>query len=159
VTERESVPAGSAIAPSGVVPRPARSRLRPEQLVAVAAGGALGGGLRYELVMGFPAPAGRIPWITLAINISGAFVLGVLLTLVLERWPPTRYVRLFLAIGFLGAYTTFSTFALESDLLLKDGRVGAAILYDVLSLVAGLVAAFLGIFAARTWPAIGRTTR
>jgi CrcB protein len=128
-------------------------------LAAVATGGALGGGLRYELVTAFPPVAGRIPWITFAINLSGAFVLGVLLTFVLERWPPTRYVRPFLAIGFLGAYTTFSTFAVESDLLVKDGRVGMAVVYDVLSLAAGLAAAFLGIVAARARPTTGRSTR
>ena len=139
--------------------RRARVRLRPAVLAAVATGGMLGGGLRYELVTAFPVVAGRVPWITFAINVSGAFVLGVLLTLVLERWPPTRYVRPFAAIGFLGAYTTFSTFAVESDLLVKDGHVSITVIYDALSLVAGLAACFLGIVAARARPAIGRRTR
>ena len=138
-------------------PSPARARLRPAILVAVGAGGALGAPLRYELSRAFPVAAGQVPWITFAVNISGAFVLGVLLTFVLERWPPTRYVRPFLAIGFLGAYTTFSTFAVESDLLVKDGHVGIAALYTGLSLVAGTVAAFLGIVGGRAWPGLGRS--
>jgi CrcB protein len=96
--------------------------------------------------------AGRIPWTTLAINVSGAFVLGVLLTFVLERWPPTQYVRPFGAIGVLGAFTTFSTFAVESDVLIKDGHVGTAVAYDVMSLALGLVAAYLGIAFGRAWP-------
>ena len=137
-------------------PRPTRVRPRPAVLAAVGAGGALGAPLRYGLNTAFPVVAGQIPWITFAINVSGAFVLGVLLIFVLERWPPTRYVRPFLAIGFLGAYTTFSTFAVESDLLVKDGHVGIAILYGGLSLIAGILAAFLGIVAARAWPGIGR---
>jgi CrcB protein len=100
-----------------------------------------------------------MPWATLAVNLSGSFAIGVLLTFVLERWPPTRYVRPFAAIGCLGAFTTFSTFAVESDLLIKEGRVGIAIGYGVASVAGGLVAAYLGIVVGRAWPAIGRSTR
>jgi CrcB protein len=80
-------------------------------------------------------------------------VLGLLLTFVIERWPPTRYVRPFAAIGFLGAYTTFSTYMVETDLLVKDGNAAVALTYVVASLLAGLVAVYLGIVIGRLWPA------
>jgi len=106
--------------------------------------------------------AGRIPWTTFGINVSGAFVLGVLLTMllerrVLERWPLVPFVRPFGAIGVLGAFTTFSTFAVESDVLIKDGHVGTAIAYDVMSLVMGIGAAFLGIAVGRACPGVRGT--
>jgi fluoride exporter len=94
-----------------------------------------------------------MPWTTLAINVSGSFAVGLLLVFVLERWPPTRYARPFLAIGFLGAFTTFSTLAVESDLLVRDGSIGTATAYVVLSLVAGLVAAYAGMVLGRALPA------
>ena len=81
-------------------------------------------------------------------NITGSFVLGVLLTLVIERWPPTQYVRPFAAIGFLGSYTTFSTWMVEADVLVKDGYAGIAAVYVVASLVVGL-AVSAGILVAR----------
>ena len=132
-------------------------------LGAVAVGGSLGATGRYALGEAFPVQAGRIPWTTLAINVSGAFVLGMLLIVlverrVLERWALTQYVRSFGAIGVLGAFTTFSTFAVESDLLIKDGHAGTAIAYDLLSLTLGLGAAYLGIVVGRLWPGIRRRT-
>jgi CrcB protein len=136
-------------------PRPVH-RLHPSVLLAIAIGGALGGGARYELGLMFAAPGSGVPWTTLAINISGSFVLGVLLTFVLERWPPTRYVRPLLAIGFLGSFTTFSTFAVESDLLVRGANVGSVVVYDLLSLVCGLIAAFAGIVLGRAWPGATR---
>lgn len=121
-------------------------------LAAVAAGGALGASLRHWLSDVFPVHAGRFPWATFGINASGSFVLGVLLTLVVERWPPTRYVRPFLAIGVVGAYTTFSTFVVEADLLVRDGHVATAAVYVITSLVVGLVALFAGVTSGRAWP-------
>jgi CrcB protein len=142
--------------PVGLVGRGRRRNLHPWLLVTIALGGALGTALRYELTRAFATETDGVPWTTFAINVSGSFALGVLLTFVLERWPPTRHVRPFLAIGFLGAYTTFSTFAVESDLLVKRGHVGVAVVYDLVSLVVGVGAAYLGIVAGRAWPGIGR---
>lgn len=136
-----------------------RRHLRPGVLVAVALGGAVGGPARYELSRHFRTAAGVFPWTTFTVNVSGSFVLGVLLTLVLERWPPTRYVRPFLAIGMLGAYTTFSTYSVEADLLFKDGAVVLGIVYVVGSLLTGLTAVYLGIVTARLWPSLRRSTR
>lgn len=123
---------------------------------AVAVGGALGAPARYELALALPTSADRFPWTTFWINISGSFALGMLLTVVLERWPPTRYVRPFVAIGFLGAYTTFSTYAVETMLLGKRGHAPLGALYLLGSALAGLAAVYLGIVAGRAWPAVRR---
>ena len=121
-------------------------------LAAIAAGGALGAPARYGVAQLIPVEPGHFPWATFWTNVSGSFALGVILILLLERFPPSRYLRPFIATGFLGAYTTYSTFAVETDLLLKDGDVGTAVAYMAASLTAGFTAVWLGI-------AIGRTMR
>jgi CrcB protein len=124
-------------------------RARLDVLAAIAVGGALGAPARYGVAQLVPVDAGGFPWATFWTNVSGCFALGVGLILLLERFPPSRYVRPFLATGFLGAYTTYSTFAVETDLLLKDGHVGTALVYVAASLAAGFTAVWLGIAAAR----------
>lgn len=131
---------------------PRLSRARPAILLAIALGGAFGSPTRYAIGRLVPAGAGGFPWATFLINVTGSLVLGALLTLIVERWPPTRYVRPFAAIGFLGAYTTFSTFMVETDLLVKDGHVAVALAYTAGSLAVGLLAAYVGIVSIRILP-------
>jgi CrcB protein len=144
----------AAVDPDLLVPRRDRPtrQARPAVLVAIAAGGALGSPARYAVSRIVPTATNGFPWSTFVINVSGSLVLGALLILVIERWPPTRYVRPFAAIGFLGAYTTFSTFMVEADVLTKDGHGDGAALYVAASLVTGLVAVYAGIVVARWWP-------
>jgi CrcB protein len=118
-------------------------------VAVIAAGGFLGGPTRYLLGQAFPTAAHTFPTTTFVINVSGSFVLAVLLVCVIEVWPPTRYVRPFGAVGFLGAYTTFSTWMVDSDRLMAAGRYGFAALDIFGSLLAGLAATALGIFLAR----------
>jgi CrcB protein len=118
-------------------------------LLAIAAGGALGAPARYELGLAWKPPADGVPWATFTANVSGCLVLGVLLVLVLERWPPTRYVRPFAATGFVGAYTTWSSFVVEISVLAKDGHAGTAAAYAAASLAAGLVATVAGMRLGR----------
>jgi CrcB protein len=137
---------------SRAVPRdPRRSARLPHwgQIVAVALGGAVGAPLRYQLGVWFPVHPGRFPLTTLCENVSGAFVLGILLTLIIERIRPARYLRAFACTGVLGAYTTFSTFALEVTTLTKDGHAATAVAYVLASLGLGLVAAVAGVACAR----------
>ena len=141
--------------------RPPRARARhadPTILVTIALGGTLGTLCRYWVSRVIHVAPDTFPWATFTVNVSGSFVLGLLLTLVIERWPPSRYVRPFFAIGFLGAYTTFSTFMVETDLLVKNGAGDIAALYVVGSLAAGLVAVYLGIVTGRLWPRRRRLT-
>jgi CrcB protein len=91
------------------------------RLMAVMVGGAAGALARWAIELAVPSVGGS-PLATLVINVSGAFALGLLGVLLLERLPPTRYLRPLLGIEFLGAYTTFSTMAMEGVRLLDDGR-------------------------------------
>jgi CrcB protein len=132
-----------------------RLAARPLVWVAISIGGVLGTLARYGVSRAVHVAPGTFPWSTFAVNVTGSFVLGVLLTLVVERWPPTQYVRPFAAIGFLGSYTTFSTWMVEADVLIKDGYAGIAIAYVAASLVVGLAAVGAGILVARPRRASG----
>jgi CrcB protein len=126
----------------------------PVAIVLVAAGGVLGTACRYELELLAPAATGRFPLTTFAINVSGSLVLGWLVTLLTRRWerrPAAAAARPLVTTGFLGAFTTWSTYLVEVALLAKDGATGLAGAYLVASLVAGLVAATLGVGLAGRW--------
>ena len=123
--------------------------IRPGILLAIALGGMLGTPARYAVGRVVHVSPDSFPWSTFVVNISGSLVLGILLTLIIERWPPSRYLRPFAAIGFLGAYTTFSTYMVETDLLLKDGQAGVALAYVLGSLFIGLAAVYVGIVIGR----------
>ena len=92
---------------------------------------------------------GGIPWATLSVNVIGSFVLGVVVTLVTERWPRDRFLRPLVAVGFCGGFTTFSTFAVEIDQRVRHGHTGIALAYLAASLLAGIGAALAGITLAR----------
>jgi CrcB protein len=136
--------------------RPLRhhSRFQADVLAVIAAGGMLGASARYGVERVIPTPTDQFPWATFWTNIVGSFLLGVLLTALLERYPPTRLVRPFLATGILGAFTTMSTYQVETALLIKDDRALTGVTYGVGSVIAGLVLAYAGITAGRF---VGRT--
>ncbi|MDQ6617340.1 MAG: fluoride efflux transporter CrcB [Actinomycetota bacterium] len=121
-------------------------------LAAIALGGALGAPARYGVAQMIHVATDGFPWATFSTNISGSFALGLVLALILQRFPPTRYLRPFFATGFLGAYTTYSTFAVETNLLIKDGHAAVGLAYAAASLLAGFVAVWAGIWVARTVP-------
>jgi CrcB protein len=119
-------------------------------LIGIAVAGAAGALVRYGLggwiANRYP---GSFPIETLVINVSGSLVLGFLFVLLTERFLPHPALRISLTVGFLGAYTTFSTFSLETFRLIEDGAVGLAALNVVASIIAGLVAVYLGVVAGR----------
>jgi CrcB protein len=120
---------------------------RPSLLLAVFAGGCAGGLARYLLTRALPG--GPFPWATLGINLSGAFLLALLLVLVLEVLAPSTYVRPLLGTGFCGAWTTFSGIVVPADELLRDGRAATAVAYLAASSVGGLAAGFVGLALGR----------
>lgn len=124
-------------------------RTEPGVLGAIAAGGALGAPARYGIAQLVFISPGTFPWATFWTNISGSFALGFVLGLLLRRSPPSRYLRPFVATGFLGAYTTYSTFAVETDLLVRNGHVAIAAAYVGASLVAGVAFVWAGLVLAR----------
>jgi len=118
--------------------------------LAVAGGGAAGAMLRYYLGGSILSRiAAPFPTATFVINITGSFIIGFFLTLINERIPINPNVRLAVAVGFVGAYTTFSTFEYETARLIEERDFIIGLLYIALSLVLGFAAVTGGIVAAR----------
>ena len=117
-------------------------------VLCVAAGGALGSALRYLLAKWIGQPDG-LPIGIFAVNVVGALLLGLLATLLLDRFEVSPNLRLALTVGLLGGFTTFSTLSVDSLNLLNDGRWPWALANLVVSAVAGLAAAWLGQQLAR----------
>jgi len=138
--------------------RPGRTvrRAQPDVLAAIAIGGMLGAAARFRLAEALPTEPGRFPWATFWTNVSGSFVLGFGLILLLERFPPTRLVRPFFATGILGAYTTMSTFLVETAVFVKDGHVATGVVYAAASAAVGIALAYAGIAAGRLASALPR---
>jgi CrcB protein len=112
----------------------------PRELAAIFAGGCVGALARAGLVEAFPARPGHWPWITLFVNLAGTLALGLFITRLQERLPPSKYRRPLLGTGFCGALTTFSTLQLELVRMLEADRYGVAVAYAAVSLAAGYLA-------------------
>ena len=124
-------------------------------LVAVFVGGGLGSMLRYLVTFAVTQRFGPgLPWATFFINISGSFAIGIVSELYVTRtFGMSSEMRTFFAVGVLGGYTTFSTFALEALNLAREGAVVVAIFYALASVLLGVAAALLGIALVRALPA------
>lgn len=119
------------------------------QLLLVALGGALGAVIRFLLGTWISRFAGPdFPWGTFAINVSGAFLIGIVLGLG-NNGVLSANARLFLAVGVLGGYTTFSTFSYETLSLVQDGTMGLALLNVLGQLLLALGAVYLGVVVSR----------
>ena len=132
--------------------RPERSRRairRAPVLGAIAAGGVVGAEARYAAAVLMGGGPDDFPWSTLLVNASGCVLIGVLMVLVTEVTEPHRLVRPFLAVGFLGGFTTFSTFGLDVQSLLLAGRPAAATAYLVATVSATPGGTWLGITTIR----------
>ncbi len=116
----------------------------------VAIGGMLGAMSRYGLAGWISdATQGRFPYGTLAVNVIGSMVIGFFLTLALERFSWSPETRIFFTTGFLGAFTTFSTFSYETVELLREGVYGLAAANVAANLIGCLAATFVGIMLAK----------
>lgn len=145
--------------PPAPLPAPRPAHHRAGLALLVAAGGAVGSLGRYGLAQALPPQHGW-PVGTLTANLTGAFLLGVLLEVLGRRGaetPRVQRVRLALGTGVLGGYTTFSSLALEVERLLAAGAVGTALGYAAVSLVAGTLCAAAGVAAVAA--AAGRGPR
>lgn len=126
--------------------RPVRPARPSDALVAI--GGVAGAAAREAVNQVLPTPAHGFPWSTLAVNVTGAFLLGMLIEAVARAGGEggrLGRLRLLAGTGFMGAFTTYSTLAVEVDQLGSHRRVGLAVLYLTVSVVGGLAAAAAGI--------------
>jgi CrcB protein len=127
-------------------------------VIVISVGGILGVNARYwlgVLINRWTGP--QFPWATLMINVTGSFAIG-LLTVSLAHWLPHPYARLLVTVGFLGGYTNFSSFSLESLTLWERGEHGLCAAYMAASVAGGFAAVVLGTALGRglTQPAVGR---
>lgn len=116
--------------------------------LAVGAGGFIGAVLRY--LIGLIPLKTEFPFKTLLVNLIGCFAIGIIAGLAENKLADKTELVLFLKVGVCGGFTTFSSFALETDELIGGGRYPAAVLYALLSVIIGLAAAFLGQAAVKT---------
>jgi CrcB protein len=118
-------------------------------LAVIGAGGVAGAEARYGIDVAMPRSAGRFPWATLIVNVSGCLVIGMLMVLLLELTSPHRLARPFLGVGILGGYTTFSTFAVEAEQLVQAHRAGMALLYVTATAIGCMLAVWFGTMLAQ----------
>lgn len=120
------------------------------QLLTIAGGGALGAVLRFGMSSYVYRLLGRdFPYGTLAVNVVGSLFMGILFILFVERGLVSAEWRSAIIIGFLGAFTTFSTFSIETLMLVESGELSRAALNVVLSVTLCLVATWLGLVMGR----------
>jgi CrcB protein len=139
--------------------RPPRwPRLRADVMLVIFVGGCLGGWARYGITSAWPTRTGRFPWATLSVNVAGAFILTIVIVAAADI-VSSRYLRPLLGTGFCGAFTTFSSIVVTSDLLFAHHHPGTAVAYLAASIVAGLAAASLGLVLGRAVAANRRRAR
>jgi CrcB protein len=117
----------------------------------VAFGGTFGTLSRYGVAQ-VVQPDTQFPLATFLVNLTGSFVLGALLATLIVRGDDSghrRTLRLLLGTGFLGGYTTYSAFAVETDTLLRTDHAALGLVYAIITVISGMLAAFAGIIAAR----------
>jgi len=120
-----------------------------QHLLLIALGGSLGALARYGLSRWIQVNLNDIfPWGTLAVNLSGSFLIGLFFEL-FERSVIPADLRSLITIGFLGAYTTFSTYSLESVNLLREGEIRLFVTNILLSTILGLLLVAAGLYASR----------
>ncbi|WP_394165342.1 fluoride efflux transporter CrcB [Neptunomonas phycophila] len=118
-------------------------------LLAVGFGGALGAVSRYWLAGMLNSKADKLPLGTLSCNVIGSLLMGILFVLIMEKAKLSPELRPMLMVGFLGAFTTFSSFSLETVALLQEGHTMSALIYVLLSVILCIIALSVGIWFTR----------
>lgn len=122
-----------------------------QNILLVALGGALGTSARHlvnGLALRIAGPA--FPWGTMAINITGSLAMGIFIELLARRFNASNELRLFVATGILGGFTTFSAFSLDFAVLWERGPIAPAVAYALVSVVGSILALFLGLWLVRS---------
>ena len=120
-------------------------------LILVAVGGAIGASLRHLVNLASLRLAGPgFPWGTMAVNVAGSFAMGVFVELLARRLNASNELRLFIATGVLGGFTTFSAFSLDFAVLWERGVALSALAYAITSVIGSILALFLGLWLARS---------
>ena len=118
----------------------------------IGAAGFLGAVTRYRVDRWITyRMKGSFPWGTLLVNLTGCFILGLLISVLAERMAPNPDLRAALTVGFVGAYTTFSALAYQTLTLSENGSIDLAILYVLASLVPGVAAVWLGTLLGKSF--------
>lgn len=121
-----------------------------QKFILIGIGGVLGAISRYLIKeINFSIYGWDMPLNTLIVNVTGSFMLALILTTAFEVWKFDLGLRLGIVTGFLGAYTTFSTLCREAAVLMKDGHYFSSLSYITVSTILGLAAVYLGIILAR----------
>lgn len=119
-------------------------------LFLVAAGGAIGAGLRHLANVGALRLFGpNFPWGTMGINVLGSLAMGFVIELLARRSGASNEMRLFIATGILGGFTTFSAFSLDFAVLFERGALVSALFYALASVVLSILALFAGLWLVR----------
>jgi CrcB protein len=119
-------------------------------ILTVAAGGAIGASLRHLANVAVARIVGfGFPWGTLLINVAGCFAMGVFIEILARRFNASNELRLFVATGVLGGFTTFSAFGLDFAVLWERGALAPAFGYAFASVIGSLASVFLGLWLAR----------
>jgi fluoride exporter len=119
-------------------------------IILVMSGGAIGAGLRYGLSRALPLVGDSWPWPTFVANVLGGLAMGILAAWVLRGDNSAEPLRLFIGVGVLGGFTTFSAFSLEMAQMVQRGQAALAAGYAIASVLLALGALFAGMTAART---------
>lgn len=128
------------------------------RFAVIAIGGVLGSWMRWRLSVWFPVEPNHFPTTTLVINLVGSALIGVVLVLFLDHRPPRLVTHSFLGTGILGAFTTFSTFTVESAELVRHSRLVTAVVYVGVSVIGGVLAAVMTMRLTRRVVSVGAPT-
>ncbi len=123
--------------------------MQPGVLLSIAAGGALGSLLRYFVASAIQRPPMTFPIGIMIVNITGGLIMGIIVELGARKLSLSPELRAFLTVGILGGYTTFSTFSLDSALLIQRGDYAGAATYIIGSTVLSILALFTGLWLVR----------
>jgi CrcB protein len=122
-----------------------------KQILLVFVGGGVGSALRYGIGKIFKTVGTGFPWGTFSVNIVGSLLIGLFMGIALKNSSLSENQTLLLITGFCGGFTTFSAFAYENQVFLKEGDIISFLIYTLGSIAVGIVAIFLGLFISKSF--------